>query len=163
MFDLFKQERFDSVVNLAAQAGVRHSLSHPHDYISANITGFLNILEACRHYPVKHLVYASSSSVYGANKKMPFSVHHNVDHPMSLYAATKKANELMAHTYANLFNVPSTGLRFFTVYGPWGGPIWPCSSSQKPCWRGAPLMCTTTGRWPATSPISTTLWRVSPA
>jgi len=122
LLDLFKKERFDSVVHLAAQAGVRHSLSHPHDYISANITGFLNILEACRHYPVKHLVYASSSSVYGANKTMPFSVHHNVDHPMSLYAATKKANELMAHTYANLFNVPSTGLRFFTVYGPWGRP-----------------------------------------
>jgi UDP-glucuronate 4-epimerase len=122
LIDLFNKERFDSVVHLAAQAGVRHSLTHPHDYISANITGFLNILEACRHYPVQHLVYASSSSVYGANKKMPFSVHHNVDHPMSLYAATKKANELMAHTYANLFNVPSTGLRFFTVYGPWGRP-----------------------------------------
>jgi UDP-glucuronate 4-epimerase len=122
LLDLFKKERFDAVVHLAAQAGVRHSLTHPHDYISANITGFLNILESCRHYPVKHLVYASSSSVYGANKKMPFSVHHNVDHPMSLYAATKKANELMAHTYANLFNVPGTGLRFFTVYGPWGRP-----------------------------------------
>jgi UDP-glucuronate 4-epimerase len=122
LIELFRQQRFDAVIHLAAQAGVRYSLTHPHDYIKANITGFLNILEACRHYPVKHLVYASSSSVYGANKKMPFSVHHNVDHPMSLYAATKKANELMAHTYANLFNVPSTGLRFFTVYGPWGRP-----------------------------------------
>jgi UDP-glucuronate 4-epimerase len=122
ILDLFKNERFDAVVHLAAQAGVRYSISHPHDYISANITGFLNILEGCRHYPVKHLIYASSSSVYGANKKMPFSVHHNVDHPMSLYAATKKANELMAHTYANLFSIPSTGLRFFTVYGPWGRP-----------------------------------------
>jgi UDP-glucuronate 4-epimerase len=120
--DLFKNQQFDAVVHLAAQAGVRYSIQQPHSYVKANITGFLNILEACRHYPVKHLVYASSSSVYGANKKMPFSVHHNVDHPMSLYAATKKANELMAHTYANLFNVASTGLRFFTVYGPWGRP-----------------------------------------
>lgn len=122
ILELFKRERFDVVVNLAAQAGVRYSLINPHTYIDANITGFLNILEGCRHYPVKHLIYASSSSVYGANTKMPFSVNHNVDHPVSLYATSKKANELMAHTYANLFNIPSTGLRFFTVYGPWGRP-----------------------------------------
>ena len=119
---LFAREKFDYVVNLAAQAGVRYSLINPHAYTESNITGFLNILEACRHHPVKHLVYASSSSVYGANKKMPFSTHHNVDHPVSLYAATKKANELMAHTYSNLYNIPTTGLRFFTVYGPYGRP-----------------------------------------
>lgn len=122
ILELFKRESFDVVVNLAAQAGVRYSLINPHTYIDANITGFLNILEGCRHYPVKHLIYASSSSVYGANTKMPFSVNHNVDHPVSLYATSKKANELMTHTYANLFNIPSTGLRFFTVYGPWGRP-----------------------------------------
>lgn len=122
ILDLFKKEKFDVVVNLAAQAGVRYSLINPHTYIDANITGFLNILEGCRHYPVKHLIYASSSSVYGANTKMPFSVNHNVDHPVSLYATSKKANELMAHTYSNLFGIPSTGLRFFTVYGPWGRP-----------------------------------------
>lgn len=119
---LFKDERPDVVVNLAAQAGVRYSLINPHTYIDSNITGFLNILEGCRHYPVKHLIYASSSSVYGANTKMPFSVQHNVDHPVSLYATSKKSNELMAHTYSHLFNVPTTGLRFFTVYGPWGRP-----------------------------------------
>lgn len=120
--ELFAKEKFDYVVNLAAQAGVRYSLVNPYAYIEANVTGFLNILEACRHYPVEHLVYASSSSVYGANTKMPFSVHHNVDHPVSLYAATKKSNELMAHTYSNLYNIPTTGLRFFTVYGPYGRP-----------------------------------------
>ena len=119
---LFSNEKFDLVVNLAAQAGVRFSLTHPRPYIDSNIVGFLNILEGCRHNKVKHLIYASSSSVYGANTKMPFSVHHNVDHPMSLYAATKKANELMAHTYSSLYKLPSTGLRFFTVYGPWGRP-----------------------------------------
>ncbi|MEK6477787.1 NAD-dependent epimerase [Catalinimonas sp. 4WD22] len=119
---LFEAEKFQYVVNLAAQAGVRYSLVNPYAYIEANITGFLNILEACRHYPVEHLIYASSSSVYGANTKMPFSVHHNVDHPVSLYAATKKSNELMAHTYSNLYNIPTTGLRFFTVYGPYGRP-----------------------------------------
>jgi UDP-glucuronate 4-epimerase len=107
---------------MAAQAGVRYSLINPYAYIDSNISGFLNVLEGCRHTGVKHLVFASSSSVYGANTKMPFSVHHNVDHPVSLYAATKKANELMAHTYASLYNIPSTGLRFFTVYGPWGRP-----------------------------------------
>jgi len=110
------------VVNLAAQAGVRYSLENPHAYIQSNIIGFTNILEACRHTKVEHLVYASSSSVYGANKRLPFSVQHNVDHPVSLYAATKKANELMAHTYSHLFAIPTTGLRFFTVYGPWGRP-----------------------------------------
>jgi len=119
---LFSTENFEMVVNLAAQAGVRYSLTNPHAYIDSNIVGFLNILEGCRHSGVKHLVYASSSSVYGANTAMPFSVHHNVDHPVSLYAATKKANELMAHTYSSLYGLPTTGLRFFTVYGPWGRP-----------------------------------------
>jgi len=120
--ELFAGERFDVVVNLAAQAGVRYSLENPRAYIDSNIVGFTNILEGCRHNGVKHLVYASSSSVYGANTKMPFSIHQNVDHPLSLYAASKKANELMAHTYSGLFNLPTTGLRFFTVYGPWGRP-----------------------------------------
>jgi UDP-glucuronate 4-epimerase len=119
---LFDAERFDGVVNLAAQAGVRYSLTHPEVYAHSNILGFLNILEACRFHPVKHLVYASSSSVYGSNTKIPFSTSDNVDHPVSLYAASKKANELMAHTYSHLFGVPTTGLRFFTVYGPWGRP-----------------------------------------
>ncbi len=119
---LFGQHSFDYVVNLAAQAGVRYSLTNPHAYLESNLHGFLNILEACRHHKVKHLVYASSSSVYGANIKMPFSVNHAVDHPISLYAATKKSNELMAHTYSSLFNLPTTGLRFFTVYGPYGRP-----------------------------------------
>lgn len=120
------EEAFDKaptrVVHLAAQAGVRHSLSHPHDYIAANISGTLNILEACRHRGTEHLVYASSSSVYGGNGKLPFSIHDSVDHPLSLYGATKKSNELMAHVYSHLFGVPTTGLRFFTVYGPWGRP-----------------------------------------
>jgi UDP-glucuronate 4-epimerase len=120
--ELFSREGFDVVVNLAAQAGVRYSLENPRAYIDSNIVGFTNILEGCRHNGVKHLVYASSSSVYGANTKMPFSVHQNVDHPLSLYAASKKANELMAHTYSGLFSLPTTGLRFFTVYGPWGRP-----------------------------------------
>lgn len=120
--ELFAGERFDVVVNLAAQAGVRYSLENPHAYVESNLVGFMNILEGCRHHGVKHLVYASSSSVYGANTAMPFSVHHNVDHPVSLYAATKKANELMAHTYSSLYGLPTTGLRFFTVYGPWGRP-----------------------------------------
>jgi len=122
MFQLFKENRFDSVCNLAAQAGVRYSLTNPHAYIDANIVGFMNILEACRHHGVQHLAYASSSSVYGLNEEMPFSTHHNVDHPVSLYAASKKSNELMAHTYSHLYNIPTTGLRFFTVYGPWGRP-----------------------------------------
>ena len=119
---LFADERFEIVVNLAAQAGVRYSLENPHAYVESNLVGFLNVLEGCRHQQVKHLVFASSSSVYGANTRMPFSVHDNVDHPLSLYAATKKANELMAHTYAALYGLPCTGLRFFTVYGPWGRP-----------------------------------------
>jgi UDP-glucuronate 4-epimerase len=119
---LFGEKRFDVVVNLAAQAGVRYSLKNPQAYIDANIAGFMNILEGCRHQAVKHLVFASSSSVYGANTRMPFSVHDNVDHPVSLYAATKKANELMAHTYSHLYGLACTGLRFFTVYGPWGRP-----------------------------------------
>ena len=119
---LFNEHRFDAVVNLAAQAGVRYSLINPHSYVDTNIVGFVNLLEGCRHSGVRHLVYASSSSVYGANTRMPFSVHDNVDHPVSLYAASKKANELMAHTYSHLFGLPTTGLRFFTVYGPWGRP-----------------------------------------
>ena len=119
---LFKDEGFDCVVNLAAQAGVRYSLKDPHSYVDTNLVGFLNILEGCRHNDVGHLVFASSSSVYGANTLMPFSVHHNVDHPVSLYAATKKSNELMAHCYSHLYGIPCTGLRFFTVYGPWGRP-----------------------------------------
>ncbi len=119
---LFKEERFDIVVNLAAQAWVRYSLINPNSYVDSNLSGFMNILEGCRHGRVQHLVFASSSSVYGANTRLPFSVHDNVDHPLSLYAATKKANELMAHTYASLYQLPCTGLRFFTVYGPWGRP-----------------------------------------
>ena len=122
MEQLFAAEQFDAVVNLAAQAGVRYSLINPHSYMDTNIIGFLNVLEGCRHNKVKHLLYASSSSVYGANTAMPFSVHDNVDHPVSLYAASKKANELMAHSYSHLYNLPCTGLRFFTVYGPWGRP-----------------------------------------
>lgn len=120
--NLFAQHKPEVVVNLAAQAGVRYSLQNPHAYIDSNVVGFLNILEGCRHHDVQHLMYASSSSVYGANTKMPFSTEHNVDHPVSLYAATKKANELMAHTYSHLYGLPTTGLRFFTVYGPWGRP-----------------------------------------
>jgi UDP-glucuronate 4-epimerase len=119
---VFAGDRPEVVIHLAAQAGVRYSLENPHAYVDSNLVGFMNILEGCRHHGVRHLAYASSSSVYGANTKMPFSVHHNVDHPVSLYAATKKANELMAHTYSHLFRLPTTGLRFFTVYGPWGRP-----------------------------------------
>jgi UDP-glucuronate 4-epimerase len=120
--DLFAQYKPDGVVNLAAQAGVRYSLENPNAYIDTNVVGFMHVLEGCRHNDVKHLVYASSSSVYGSNTRMPFSVHDNVDHPVSIYAATKKANELMAHTYSHLYRLPTTGLRFFTVYGPWGRP-----------------------------------------
>jgi len=119
---LFSTEKFQKVMHLAAQAGVRYSITHPHAYIDSNIVGFLNVLEGCRHHNVEHLAYASSSSIYGANTNMPFSIHHNVDHPVSLYAASKKANELMAHTYSHLYRLPTTGLRFFTVYGPWGRP-----------------------------------------
>ena len=122
MEELFASHNFDAVVNLAAQAGVRYSLKNPHSYVNTNLVGFLNVLEGCRHSNVGHLVFASSSSVYGANTNMPFSVHDNVDHPVSLYAASKKSNELMAHSYSSLFNLHCTGLRFFTVYGPWGRP-----------------------------------------
>ncbi len=122
MANLFSKYRFDRVVNMAAQAGVRYSIENPHAYVDSNLTGFVNILEGCRHSKVPHLIFASSSSVYGLNTRMPFSVHHNVDHPISLYAATKKSNELMAHSYSNLYDLPTTGLRFFTVYGPWGRP-----------------------------------------
>jgi UDP-glucuronate 4-epimerase len=136
---LFSEERFDVVVNLAAQAGVRYSLKNPYAYADSNVSGFLNVLEGCRHHGVKHLVFASSSSVYGANTKMPFSVHDNVDHPVSLYAATKKANELMAHTYSNLYALPCTGLRFFTVYGPWGRPDMAYFLFTKAILEGRPI------------------------
>ncbi|CAN5328782.1 NAD-dependent epimerase [soil metagenome] len=136
---LFEKYGFETVVNLAAQAGVRYSLTHPHAYLKSNIDGFLNILEACRHHKVGHLIYASSSSVYGAVTQMPFSVHQNVDHPVSLYAATKKSNELMAHTYSHLFGLPTTGLRFFTVYGPWGRPDMALFLFTKAILAGKPI------------------------
>jgi len=136
---LFNDNAFNYVVHLAAQAGVRYSLTNPYAYLDSNLTGFLNILEACRHHEPEHLVYASSSSVYGANKKMPFSVHDNVDHPISLYAATKKANELMAHTYSSLYNLPTTGLRFFTVYGPYGRPDMALFLFTKAIIEGKPI------------------------
>jgi UDP-glucuronate 4-epimerase len=139
MDKLFSDDSFDMVVNLAAQAGVRYSLQNPHAYIDSNIVGFMNVLEGCRNNSVKHLVYASSSSVYGANTTVPFSVHHTADHPVSLYAATKKSNELMAHTYAHLFGLPVTGLRFFTVYGPWGRPDMAYFSFTKAILEGRPL------------------------
>jgi UDP-glucuronate 4-epimerase len=136
---LFSEHRFDAVVNLAAQAGVRYSLINPHSYVDTNIVGFVNLLEGCRHSGVGHFVYASSSSVYGANTRMPFSVHDNVDHPVSLYAASKKANELMAHTYSHLFGLPTTGLRFFTVYGPWGRPDMALFLFTKAILAGRPI------------------------
>jgi len=136
---LFAKERFDRVIHLAAQAGVRYSLQNPHAYVDSNIVGFMNILEGCRHSRVQHLVYASSSSVYGGNTKMPFSEHDSVDHPVSMYAATKKANELMAHTYSHLFNLPTTGLRFFTVYGPWGRPDMALFLFTKAILEGKPI------------------------
>ncbi len=139
MEQLFSRYRFDAVVNLAAQAGVRYSLINPQSYVDTNLVGFVNILEGCRHGGVKHLVYASSSSVYGANTRMPFSVHDNVDHPVSLYAASKKANELMAHTYSHLFGLPTTGLRFFTVYGPWGRPDMALFLFTKAILAGQPI------------------------
>ncbi len=139
MEELFAQHKPQRVVHLAAQAGVRYSLVNPHAYIDANLVGFTNILEGCRHNQVEHLVYASSSSVYGANESMPFSVHDNIDHPLSLYAATKKANELMAHTYSSLFNLPTTGLRFFTVYGPWGRPDMALFMFTKNILEGKPI------------------------
>ncbi|MGI9386391.1 MAG: NAD-dependent epimerase [Methyloligellaceae bacterium] len=136
---LFETERFDRVVHLAAQAGVRYSLENPHAYVDSNFVGFTNILEGCRHCSVEHLVFASSSSVYGANTSMPFSVHQNVDHPLSLYAATKKSNELMAHAYANLYQIPVTGLRFFTVYGPWGRPDMALFKFARAILEGEPI------------------------
>lgn len=136
LYQLFEKEQFDHVINLAAQAGVRYSVENPQAYLDANIQGFLNILEACRYYPVKHLVYASSSSVYGSNSKMPFSVHHHTDHPLSLYAATKKSNEMMAHTYSHLFSIPTTGIRFFTVYGSWGRPDMALFLFANAIWKG---------------------------
>ena len=139
MEKLFAAERFDRVIHLAAQAGVRYSLVNPHAYIDSNIVGFMNVLEGCRHSQVKHLVYASSSSVYGGNTRMPFSEHDSVDHPVSMYAATKKANELMAHTYSHLFGLPTTGLRFFTVYGPWGRPDMALFLFTKAILEGKPI------------------------
>lgn len=139
MAQLFAAEKFDRVIHLAAQAGVRYSLKNPHAYIDSNIVGFVNILEGCRYSQVQHLVYASSSSVYGGNTKMPFSEHDSVDHPVSLYAATKKANELMAHTYSHLYGLPTTGLRFFTVYGPWGRPDMALFLFTKAILEGRPI------------------------
>lgn len=136
---LFAREQFHRVMHLAAQAGVRYSITNPHAYIDSNIVGFINILEGCRHHAVEHLAYASSSSVYGGNTKMPFSVHDNVDHPVSLYAASKKANELMAHTYSHLYNLPTTGLRFFTVYGPWGRPDMSLFTFTRNILEGKPI------------------------
>ena len=139
MEELFKTQNFQRVFNSAAQAGVRYSLQNPHAYVDSNLVGFVNILEGCRHNGIEHLVYASSSSVYGANTNMPFSVHDNVDHQVSLYAATKKSNELMAHTYSHLYNIPTTGLRFFTVYGPWGRPDMSPSLFTGAILRGEPI------------------------
>jgi UDP-glucuronate 4-epimerase len=137
--ELFEKNNFDYVINLAAQAGVRYSIENPYAYVDSNLIGFVNILEACRNNPVKHLIYASSSSVYGGNKVAPFSTNHNVDHPVSLYAATKKSNELMAHTYSHLYNIPTTGLRFFTVYGPWGRPDMAYFSFTNNIMSGKPI------------------------
>ena len=161
MEKVFESNHFDVVVNLAAQAGVRYSLENPHAYVDANIVGFVNILECCRHNSVKHLVFASSSSVYGANTKMPFSVHQNVDHPVSLYAASKKANELMAHTYSHLYGVPCTGLRFFTVYGPWGRPDMAYFFLPKPFLKKNPSKFLTTVKCKETLHISTISSRAS--
>ena len=136
---LFAAEKFDRVIHLAAQAGVRYSIQNPHAYVDSNLVGFVNILEGCRHHGVQHLVYASSSSVYGGNTKMPFAEHDSVDHPVSLYAATKKANELMAHTYSHLYGLPTTGLRFFTVYGPWGRPDMAYFSFTQAILAGRPI------------------------
>lgn len=146
MLSLFSEHRFERIVHLAAQAGVRHSLTHPHVYTRSNIEGFLNILEGARHTEVPHLVYASSSSVYGANTRLPFSVEDNVDHPLSLYAATKKANELMAHSYSHLYRLPATGLRFFTVYGPWGRPDMALWLFTKAILAGEPIKVFNEGR-----------------
>jgi UDP-glucuronate 4-epimerase len=139
LFRLFAECNVEKVCHLAAQAGVRYSITNPYAYIKSNIFGFINILEACRHHPIQHLTYASSSSVYGLNEEMPFSTHHNVDHPISLYAASKKSNELMAHTYSYLYNIPTTGLRFFTVYGPWGRPDMALFKFTKAILEGSPI------------------------
>jgi UDP-glucuronate 4-epimerase len=161
---------YDVVVNLAAQAGVRYSLENPHAYVQSNVMGFLHILEGVRASPPRHLVYASTSSVYGANTRLPFDERQNADHPMSIYSATKKANELMAHSYAHLFGIPCTGLRFFTVYGPWGRPpytvpgavpTWRSSSSRAASSRGSRFRSSTRAGWSGTSPMSTTSWRAS--
>lgn len=146
MEDVFTSYPVEKVVHLAAQAGVRYSLENPHSYVDSNLTGFINILEGCRHHGIKHLLYASSSSVYGANTKVPFSVHDNVDHPVSLYAATKKANELMAHSYAHLYGLPCTGLRFFTVYGPWGRPDMALFKFTRAILSGEPIDIYNNGR-----------------
>lgn len=143
---LFKKEKFDRVCNLAAQAGVRYSITNPYAYIDSNIVGFINILEACRHHEVRHLAYASSSSVYGLNENIPFSEKDNVDHPISLYAATKKSNELMAHTYSHLYGLPTTGLRFFTVYGPWGRPDMALFIFTKAILEGKPIQVFNNGQ-----------------
>ena len=168
--ELFEEYQFDIVVNLAAQAGVRYSIENPDVYIESNIIGFYSILEACRHHPVKHLVYASSSSVYGGNTKVPFSVEDRVDNPVSLYAATKKSNELMAHCYSKLYDIPSTGLRFFTVYGPAGRPDMAYFGFTNKLLRGEtissaakPSRSTTTATAAATSPTSTTSSKASSA
>jgi UDP-glucuronate 4-epimerase len=146
MAELFSDSEFECVVHLGAQAGVRYSIENPHAYIDSNLVGFANVLEGCRHHGVQHLVYASSSSVYGANTTMPFAVHHSVDHPVSLYAATKKANELMAHTYSHLYGLPTTGLRFFTVYGPWGRPDMAIFKFTKAIVEGRPIDVYNQGR-----------------
>lgn len=143
---LFSDHSIDQVIHLAAQAGVRYSIENPHSYIDSNIVGFMNILEACRHHSVQHLVYASSSSVYGSNQKLPFSIHDDVDHPISLYAATKKSNELMAHTYSHLFGLPTTGLRFFTVYGPWGRPDMSMFLFTSAIFEGRPVQVNNHGK-----------------
>ncbi len=146
LWEVFDSGEFDVVVNMAAQAGVRYSIEKPGPYVESNLVGFVNVLECCRYSKVKHLVFASSSSVYGANTKMPFSVHHNVDHPVSLYAATKKANELMAHTYSHLYALPCTGLRFFTVYGPWGRPDMALFLFTRAILAGNPIQVFNNGR-----------------
>lgn len=159
METLFAQHQPQRVIHLAAQAGVRYSLENPHAYADANLTGHLNVLEGCRHHKVEHLLYASSSSVYGLNRKMPFSTDDSVDHPVSLYAATKKANELMSHTYSHLYGLPTTGLRFFTVYGPWGVRIWRSLNLRRQLSKAAALMFIITARCDAILLISTILLR----
>jgi UDP-glucuronate 4-epimerase len=146
MRSLFAEHRFELVIHLAAQAGVRHSIDHPHAYVDANLEGFVNVLEGCRHNDCRHLIYASSSSVYGANTKLPFSVADKTDHPVSLYAATKKANELMAHSYSHLYRLPVTGLRFFTIYGPWGRPDMAIFMFSKAILEGTPIRLFNHGR-----------------